>query len=357
MYTLVAHCGRARAGLIETPHGSIETPVFMPVGTRATVRGLQPHELDDLGAQILLANAYHLFLRPGDELVRDLGGLHGFTTWEKPWLTDSGGFQVFSLDHRVKVTDKGVRFRSPVDGIFHFLTPEDSIAIQNNLGADIIMTFDECVRLPATPDRMREAVTRTMLWARRCREAHARDDQLLFGITQGGTDLDQRSRCTEAILEIGFDGYAVGGLSVGEDRDAMLRTVEHADGLLPEDRPRYFMGIGKPDDLIDAIARGIDMFDCVIGTRNGRNATLFTSDGVLHLRNSCFTRDEGPLDPACSCPTCARYSRAYLRHLYKSDEMLGAILGSLHNTHYLVNLVRRCREAILNGTFPESIRS
>ena len=356
MYTLLAQCGRARAGRINTPHGPIDTPVFMPVGTRATVRGLQPRDLHELGAQILLANAYHLFLRPGDELIRDLGGLHGFTTWNKPWITDSGGFQVFSLDDLAKVSDKGVRFRSPVDGIWHFMRPEDSIRIQNHLGADIIMAFDQCIRLPATPEEVNDAVLRTMLWARRSREAHARDDQLLFGITQGGTDRDQRTRCTEAILEIGFDGYAVGGLSVGEDRDAMLATVEHADSLLPEDKPRYFMGIGKPEDLVDAIARGIDMFDCVIGTRNGRNATLFTSEGVLHLRNERFKRDEGPLDEKCACPTCTTYSRAYLRHLYKSDEMLGPILGSLHNTHYLVNLVRRCREAILNGTFPQSIR-
>jgi len=356
-FLVVARSGRARAGILETPHGPVETPVFMPVGTRATVRGLQPHELEDAGAQILLANAYHLFLRPGDELIRDLGGLHGFTTWERPWLTDSGGFQVFSLDDLVKVTDQGVRFRSPVDGIYHFLEPEDSIRIQNNLGADIIMAFDECVRLPAEAERVRRAVDRTILWARRSRDAHRREDQLLFGITQGGTDPEERERCTRALLEIDFPGYAIGGLSVGEDRAAMLRTVEQSTEMLPEDKPRYFMGIGKPEDLLDAITRGVDMFDCVIGTRNGRNATLFTSEGVLHMRNRKFMRDERPPDPACDCACCRRYSRAYLRHLYKADELLALILGSLHNTHYLVQFVRRIREAILNGTFPQSINS
>ena len=356
-FRVVARCGRARAGVLETAHGAIETPVFMPVGTRASVRGLQPHELEAAGAQILLANAYHLFLRPGDELIRDLGGLHGFTSWDKPWLTDSGGFQVFSLDDLVKVTDEGVRFRSPVDGIYHFLRPEDSISIQNNLGADVIMAFDECVRLPADAERVRGAVDRTLLWARRSRDAHRRDDQLLFGITQGGTDPAERERCTRGLLELDFPGYAVGGLSVGEDRDAMLRTVVHGTALLPEDKPRYLMGIGKPADLLDSIARGIDMFDCVIGTRNGRNATLFTSQGTLHLRNREFTRDESPLDPECDCVTCSRYSRAYLRHLYKSGELLALILGSLHNTHYLVQLVRRARIDILNGTFPPPINS
>lgn len=355
MFTVQATCGAARAGVLRTAHGDVETPVFMPVGTRATVRGLTPGQLADAGAQILLANAYHLFLRPGDELIRDLGGLHGFTSWERPWLTDSGGFQIFSLDDLVKVTDDGVRFRSPIDGIYHFLRPEDSIRIQNNLGADIIMAFDQCVRLPATTEQVTAAVDRTIGWARRSRDAHARDDQHLFGIVQGGTEPGERERCTRALLALEFFGYAVGGLSVGEDREAMLATLAHSTDMLPSDKPRYFMGIGKPRDLVDAIARGIDMFDCVIGTRNGRNATLFTSQGVLHLRNRQYLRDEGPLDPACGCPACTGYSRAYLRHLYKSDEMLGAILGSLHNTWYLVGLVRRVRETILAGTFDGTI--
>ena len=353
-FSLLAKEGAARAGRIETPHGAIDTPVFMPVGTRATVRGLSFRQMEEIGAQILLANAYHLLLRPGDELIRDLGGLHGFTGWQKPWLTDSGGYQVFSLEDLRKVTDEGVKFRSPVDGLHHFMTPEDSIRIQNNLGADIIMAFDECVRLPSTPEQVTRAVDRTTNWAARSREAHARDDQLIFGISQGGTDLAERDRSTAAILGLDFDGYAVGGLSVGEDRAAMLKTVEHSTAMLPEHKPRYFMGLGKPRDLIDAIARGIDMFDCVIGTRNGRNATLFTSEGTLHLRNRGYTRDERPLDPACECMTCTNYTRAYLRHLYKMDEMLGAILGSLHNTWFLVRLVRRAREAILEGTFNES---
>jgi len=350
-FELLATGGGARAGVLRTAHGAIETPVFMPVGTRATVRGLLPEQLEEAGAQILLANAYHLFLRPGDELIRDLGGLHGFTTWRKPWLTDSGGYQVFSLDDLVKVSDEGVRFRSPVDGIYHFLRPEDSIGIQNRLGADVIMAFDRCVRLPATPEQVSAAVDRTIAWAKRSRDAHARTDQLLFGIGQGGTDPAQRERCLRPLLDIGFDGYAVGGLSVGEDRPAMLRTLEHSTAMLPADRPRYFMGLGKPHDLVDAIARGVDMFDCVIATRNGRNATLFTSQGTLHLRNRQYRRDEGPLDPACDCPCCTRYSRAYLRHLYKAEELLAMILGSLHNTWFLLRLVRRVRAAILAGTF------
>jgi len=357
MFELQATCGRARAGVLHTAHGPVETPVFVPVGTRAAVRGLMPSQLAEAGAQMLLANAYHLFLRPGDEVVRDLGGLHGFAGWDRPWLTDSGGFQIFSLSDLVKVTEDGVRFRSPVDGIYHFLRPEDSIRIQNNLGADVIMAFDQCVRLPASPAQVRVAVDRTIRWAQRSREAHARDDQLLFGIVQGGTDPAERERCAGPLLELDFPGYAVGGLSVGEDRDAMLATLAHTTAMLPEDRPRYFMGIGKPQDLLDAIARGVDFFDCVIGTRNGRNATLFTSEGTLHLRNQRYLRDDGPLDPACRCPTCTGFSRAYLRHLYKSDEMLGPVLGSLHNTWYLVGLVRRARQAILEGTFPEPITS
>ncbi len=354
-FQVVAECNGARAGVLSTPHGDVETPVFMPVGTRATVRGLMPEQLDALGAQILLANAYHLFLRPGDELIRDLGGLHGFTSWNKPFLTDSGGFQIFSMDDLVKVTDDGVRFRSPIDGVYHFVRPEDAIKIQNNLGADIIMAFDECVRLPATDEKVAGAVDRTIAWARRSQEAHARDDQLLFGIVQGGADRAQRDRCITPLLELDFPGYAVGGLSVGEDRAVMLDTLAHTTAQLPRDKPRYFMGIGKPRDLLDSVTRGIDMFDCVIGTRNGRNATLFTSQGMLHLRNQKYVRDESPLDPECDCPTCQRYTKAYLRHLYKSEEMLGAILGSLHNTHYLVGLVRRMREAILDGTFPGSV--
>ncbi len=359
-FELLATCGQARAGVLRTSHGVIETPVFMPVGTRATVRGLLPEQLEDAGAQVLLANAYHLFLRPGDELIRDLGGLHGFTTWDKPWLTDSGGYQVFSLDHLVKVTDDGVRFRSPIDGIYHFLKPEDSIRIQQNLGADIVMAFDQCVRLPSMPEQVSAAVDRTIAWARRSRDAHARPgphdhDPLLFGIGQGGTDLAERERCLRPLLELDFSGYAIGGLSVGEDRDRMLRTLEHSTAMLPTDKPRYFMGLGKPQDLLDAIARGVDMFDCVIATRNGRNATLFSSQGTMHLRNRQYLRDEGPVDPACDCPCCTRYSRAYLRHLYKSDEMLGAILGSLHNTWFLLRLVRRAREQILAGTFDPNV--
>jgi queuine tRNA-ribosyltransferase len=330
----------------------------MPVGTRATVRGLLPDQLEEAGAQVLLANAYHLLLRPGDEVIRDLGGLHAFTGWKGPWLTDSGGFQVFSLDHLAEVTDEGVAFRSPIDGTRHFLGPEGSMRVQENLGADIVMAFDECLRLPAEPGEVERAVERTIHWAGRCREAHRRTDQILFGITQGGVDLRLRERCTDALLALDFPGYAIGGLSVGEDRTEMLATLEHSTGMLPDEKPRYFMGIGKPEDLLDAIARGVDMFDCVIATRNGRNATLFSSEGVLHLRNRRFERDEKPVDPECDCRVCRTpFSRAYLRHLYKSDEMLGPILGSLHNTRYLIRLVRRAREEILRQSFAGPINS
>ena len=354
-FQVVGQSGAARAGVLQTAHGPVETPVFVPVGTRAAVRGLMPDQLRDCRAQMLLANAYHLFLRPGDETVRDLGGLHGFTGWDGPWLTDSGGFQVFSLADLVETTDDGVHFRSPIDGTRHFLRPADSIRIQNNLGADVIMAFDECVRLPAEPEAVARAVDRTILWAKLSRDAHDRADQHLFGIVQGGIYRAQRTRCTEALLPLDFAGYAVGGLSVGEDRAAMLSTLEHCTAMMPEKKPRYLMGVGKPQDLVDAVARGIDLFDCVIGTRNGRNATLFTSKGILHMRNQRFKLDRGPLDPACDCLCCRKFSRAYLRHLYMSNEMLGPILGSLHNTHYLVGLVRRVRQAILEGQPPQEV--
>ncbi|HEX5137678.1 MAG TPA: tRNA guanosine(34) transglycosylase Tgt [Planctomycetota bacterium] len=350
-FQIVAECGRARAGLLETPHGTVETPAFMPVGTRGSVRGILPTQLAEAKAQILLANAYHLFLRPGDGVVKDLGGLHGFTGWTGPWLTDSGGFQVFSLGELVKVVEEGVTFKSPIDGTSHFLTPEDSMRIQESLGADIIMAFDECVRQPATPEQTSAAVDRTIRWARRCRDAHRREDQMLFGIVQGGTAKGERDRCAAPLLRLDFPGYAIGGLSVGESRDAMLGTLDHTVALLPRAKPRYFMGLGKPEDLLDAIRRGIDMFDCVIGTRNGRHGTVFTSEGALHLRNKRFERDQGPLDPACGCPACRGFSRAYLSHLFKAEEMLGPILGSLHNTWHLVGLVRKAREEILRGTF------
>ena len=355
MFEIQTECGGARAGLLQTAHGTVETPFFVPVGTRASVRGITPAELREAGAQMLLANAFHLYLRPGAELIRDLGGLHGFAGWDGPWLTDSGGFQVFSLAHLVRVQADGVLFKSPLDGSEHFIGPKEAIRIQNDLGADVIMAFDECVRLPASPEAVTRAVDRTIDWARVCRDVHARDDQQLFGIVQGGTDRAERERCTEALLPLEFPGYAIGGLSVGEDRAATFDTLAFSTELLPRERPRYFMGVGKPEDLVDSIARGVDMFDCVIGTRNGRNATLFTSEGVLHMRNKRFERDPGPIDPACGCPACAGFSRAYLRHLYMSNEMLGPVLGSLHNTWFLVGLVRRCREAILEGTFPAAL--
>jgi len=352
-FEIVAECNGARAGLLQTAHGVVETPVYMPVATRGAMRAIEMWQMEEMGAQILLGNAYHLFLRPGDELIRDLGGLHGFANWDKPWLTDSGGFQIFSLTNLVKVTDDGVRFRSPIDGIYHFLRPEDSIRIQNHLGADIIMAFDECVRLPAEPERVVGAVDRTIDWARRCRDAHTRDDQLLFGIVQGGTDLALRDRCTEALLPLDFPGYAIGGLSVGESRDTMFDTLLHTTNGLPREKPRYFMGIGKPADLMDCMTRGVDMFDCVLATRNGRSGTLFSTEGRLNMKNAKFRTDDTPLDPTGASPVGRRYSRAYMHHLFKTGELLGAVLGSLHNTWYLVDLVRRARRAIIEGTFPE----
>lgn len=350
-FQITARNNRARAGVFTTPHGNLLTPVFAPVGTQATVKTLTPEHLKDINASLVLSNTYHLYLRPGDELVRDMGGLHKFMGWHRPMLTDSGGFQVFSLAQTRRIDDDGVTFKSHIDGSTHRFTPEKAIAIQENLGADIIMAFDECVRQPATPEQTRAAVDRTIRWARRCRDAHRREGQMLFGICQGGTDPSERDRCAAPLLDLDFPGYAIGGLSVGEDRAAMLATLDHTAALLPRGKPRYFMGLGKPDDLLDAIRRGIDMFDCVIGTRNGRHGTVFTSEGALHIRNKRFERDGGPLDPACGCPACRGFSRAYLSHLFKAEEMLGPILASLHNTWHLVGLVRDARQRILDGTF------
>lgn len=318
----------------------------MPVGTIATVKGLTPDQLRGVGVQQVLSNTYHLALRPGADVVEELGGLHKFMGWDGPILTDSGGFQVFSLAKLTKLTADGVTFRSHIDGSPLELTPESAMRIQEQLGADMIMCLDECPPHDVPPERMLEAVDRTTAWARRCRESHARSDQALFGILQGGTNRELRERSAEGLVPIDFPGYAVGGLSVGETPAAMYDTLDFTVPLLPADRPRYLMGVGTPTDLIEAVVRGIDLFDCVMPTRNGRNATAFTDAGVVRLRNRVHQRDPRPLDPHCECPACTQFSRAYLRHLFISREMLGPILLSLHNIAYYQRLLRELRQAI-----------
>jgi queuine tRNA-ribosyltransferase len=343
--------GAARVGRLTTPHGVVETPVFMPVGTRAAVKGLTPEQLHSVGASFLLANTYHLALRPGAELVERLGGLHCFMAWDGPLLTDSGGYQVFSLESLRKIDDDGVEFRSHIDGQRLRLTPESATQIQQRLGADVAMCFDECPPAGCPRDQVERAVARTTQWARRCRKAHQRGDQALFGIVQGGLDPELRARSAGEIADIGFDGYALGGLSVGEENEAMHQALETAVPLLPPDRPRYLMGVGEPADILEAVRCGVDMFDCVLPTRNGRNALAFTSQGKVRLRNAQYLADEAPLDPECRCYACRRFSRAYLRHLFQVREMLGPILVSLHNVAYYLGLMERIRTEIRGGTF------
>jgi queuine tRNA-ribosyltransferase len=341
--------GAARSGAVTTPRGSFATPVFMPVGTRGTVRALGTDDVERLGAQIILANTYHLMLRPTAEVVAGLGGLHRFADWSGHVLTDSGGYQVFSL--QPKVDDEGARFRSVYDGSWHHLTPERAVAVQELLGADIAMVLDVCAELPSTPAVIRAAHERTIRWARRCAAARTRDDQCQFGIVQGGLDPALRAESAAALVDIGFDGYAVGGLSVGETRDEMLPAIEAATAHLPADRPRYLMGVGDPVSLVEAVARGIDMFDCVLPTRLARHGTVLTSLGRLQIRNARFAADEGPLDPACRCMTCARFSRGYLRHLIVVQEPSAARLLTIHNLTYLLDLMRSARRAIGEGRF------
>jgi queuine tRNA-ribosyltransferase len=341
----------ARVGRLTTWHGAIDTPVFMPVGTQATVKGLVPEQLRAVGVQILLANTYHLALRPGSETVASLGGLHRMMGWDRPILTDSGGFQVFSLAERVKITDMGATFQSHIDGARVELTPERAIRIQEELGADIIMCLDECPSHATDRATLEVAVRRTTLWATRCRAAHQRPDQALFGIVQGGVDLDLRAESAAALRDLNFPGYAVGGLSVGESRSQMLTVLDATVPLLPDDRPHYLMGVGRPQDIVESVARGIDMFDCVLPTRNGRNATAFTASGPVKLRNAVHQRSTEPVEPGCPCPTCRQFSRGYLRHLFQADEMLGPILLSLHNVSFFVRLMAEIRAAIAAGTF------
>jgi queuine tRNA-ribosyltransferase len=326
----------------------------MPVGTQATVKTLSPEDLAGLGAEIILSNTYHLFLRPGHELIREFGGLHGFMNWKRPILTDSGGFQVFSLAELRKITEEGVTFQSHVDGgAKHFITPEVAIEIQEALGADIIMAFDECVPYPATRDYAQESLDRTLRWAKRCSSAKKNTGQALFGIVQGGMYPDLRKMSTEALVDIGFDGYAIGGLSVGETKPVMYEMIEASVPALPKDKPRYLMGVGTPEDLLEGVERGIDMFDCVMPTRNGRNGTFFTTFGRVVIRNAQYERDKLPIDPECGCYTCRNFSRAYLRHLFNASELLALRLGTIHNLFYYLNLMRGIRSSIEQGRFVE----
>lgn len=323
----------------------------MPVGTQATVKAMTPDELTEVGARIILGNTYHLYLRPGHELIKKLGGLHRFMQWHGPILTDSGGFQVFSLGELRKITEEGVKFQSHIDGSRHFISPEKSIEIQEALGGDIIMCFDECPPSPGDFDYVERSLAMTTRWARRCHEAKTRDDQALFGIIQGGIFPELRKRSMEQLLEIGFDGYALGGVSVGEEKSRMLEVMNFSAQLFPADKPRYVMGIGTPEDLIEAIHNGYDMFDCVMPTRNARNGMLFTSFGRVNIKRGEYTEDQSPLDPECSCYVCRTFSRAYLRHLFRCGEILSARLNTHHNLHYYLNLMSDARAAIAAGTF------
>ena len=342
----------ARAGVFHTPHGPLHTPVFAPVGTAATVKALSPRDLTDIGASLVLANTYHLYLRPGDDLVRELGGVHQFMAWNGPMLTDSGGFQVFSLGDSRKIDADGVTFRSHIDGSRHRFTPEKSIGIQENLGADIIMCFDECAP-PHDREYNRSALDRTHAWAERCRRAQTRRDQALFGIVQGGIFADLREESARFLSALDFPGYAIGGLSVGETKEEMNAMLEVVTPLLPPDKPRYLMGVGTPIDLINGVLRGVDIFDCVLPTRLGRNGAAMIQSGRLNLRNAKFARDPAPIVENCTCYTCQNFSRAYLRHLTQANEILGHHLISLHNVHFLVDLARQMRRELAAGTFYE----
>jgi queuine tRNA-ribosyltransferase len=355
-FKLISQSGAARAGVFDTLHGQIETPVFMPVGTLATVKALSPEELKAAGAQIILGNTYHLYLRPGCDIVGRFAGLHRFMHWDRPILTDSGGFQVFSLAKLRKLTEAGYAFQSHIDGSRHMLSPEKSIEVQICLNSDIIMCLDQCLEHPASHEQAVAALELTTRWAARCKTFWREQTECrnsLFGIVQGGMFADLRQRSAEAIAEIGFPGYAIGGLSVGEPKDLMMEMAAHTLPLLPADRPRYIMGVGTPEDLVDLVALGADMFDCVMPTRNARNGQMFTDRGTINICNARFRDDEGPVDPSCDCYTCRHYSLAYLRHLYTAREILAYRLNSIHNVHYYVNLVNSMREAILAGTFDQ----
>ncbi len=344
---------KARRGTITFPRGTIETPAFMPVGTYGTVKSMKPEELEGLGAEIILGNTFHLMLRPGTEIIKEHGDLHDFMHWDKPILTDSGGFQVFSLAKMRKLTEEGAEFRSPVNGEKVMLTPEYSMQIQRELGSDIVMILDECTPYPATYTEARESMELSLRWSKRSKIAHDDNPAALFGIVQGGMYDELREISAKGLREIGFDGYAIGGLSVGEPKDERDQVLESTVPLLPEDKPRYLMGVGKPEDIVESVKRGIDMFDCVIPTRNARNGFLFTQHGIVKIRNSKHQKDTNPIDKDCGCYTCQNYSRAYLRHLDKCKEMLGAHLNTIHNLYYYQELMRNIRQAIADNRFEE----
>ena len=344
---------KGRIGLLTTGHAAINTPAFMPVGSLGPVKGLEPEDLQSLGFRLILNNAYHLYLRPGHKIVADMGGLHAFTGWPGAILTDSGGFQIFSLAKLCEITDEGVMFQSHIDGATHFITPEKAIEIEEALGADIIMVLDQCVALPADREIIRESVRRTQLWAERCQATKRRTDQALFGIVQGGLEADLRVASAREIVRLGFDGYAVGGLSVGEGKTDMYAMLDVTVPELPETKLRYLMGVGHPEDLLEGVARGIDLFDCVVPSRHGRTGSLFTTTGRVVIKQAQYAEDERPIDPECACPVCRRYSRAYLHHLFMVKEMLGARLNTIHNLWYFSDLMRRIREALAEGTFLE----
>ena len=342
---------KARLGRLRTARAVIETPAFMPVGSLGPVKGLEPDDLHGLGFRLMLNNAYHLYLRPGHKVVAEMGGLHAFTGWPGAILTDSGGFQIFSLAKLCTVTDDGVTFQSHIDGSTHFISPETAIEIEEALGADIIMAFDQCVALPADRAAITEGVRRTQLWAERCQESRRRTDQALFGIVQGGLEPDVRVQSARDLVRLGFEGYAIGGLSVGETKADMYGMLDVTVPELPEDKPRYLMGVGLPEDLIEGVARGIDMFDCVVPSRHGRTGSLFTASGRVVIKQAQYRRDEQPVDAGCGCPVCKRYSRAYLHHLFNVKEMLGSRLNTIHNLWYFANLMQQLRSSIEQGTF------
>ena len=353
-FTKHAQDGKARSGVIQTTRGEIRTPAFMPVGTAATVKAMMPESVASTGADILLGNTYHLMLRPTAERIAKLGGLHKFMNWDKPILTDSGGFQVMSLAGLRKLTERGVTFKSHIDGSKHEITPERSMEIQELLGSDIVMCFDECPALPADRDRIASSMRMSMRWAKRSREAFGdRPGHMLFGIQQGGLEQDFRQESAEALREIGFDGYAVGGLAVGEGQEAMFSTLDFSTDMLPEDKPRYLMGVGKPDDIVGAVARGIDMMDCVLPSRSGRTGQVFTRMGVLNIKNARHMDDPRPLDENCSCPACQNYSRAYLHHVFRSQEIISSMLLTWHNLKYYQDIMAGMREAIAAGRFTQ----
>lgn len=362
-FSIAAQCGHARAALFETAHGVVRTPLFMPVGTLASVKGIRPETLKEIGAQIILANTYHLSLRPGADLISEAGGLHSFMAYDGPILTDSGGFQVFSLADTLKLDDDGLTFKSIYDGSKIRWTPELNMEIQQKLGADIIMQLDQCTPYPATRTFVSDAVDLSARWAKRCLAAHTRTDQTLFGIVQGGMELDLRLRSVQALQTIndesiaaghkGFGGFGIGGYSVGEDHEVMFQTLGKVAQALPENKPRYLMGVGNPTTLVRAVHEGVDMFDCVLPTRTARMGTAFSSQGRMNMRNAKYSHDFGPLDEACDCPVCQKHSRSYIRHLVKQNEMLGGILLSIHNLYYLIHLMDVVRESIIVGTFED----